>query len=248
MDRFDVIKNCVRYIVSELRPTHIYLYGSLAYGDYNKYSDIDFLILCDSPERIPFVNSSIKTFGFLYKIDLLSFDNFALDHDLNIYSLVYSEKKEYRVCLDVFRFNQFFVLYSSYPDDVASVSGRMNILFHYFTRCLNAYCHLHDYFAFDRIRFFLEKNNLEPYFYEKIRSFLDNLLEYEYFMYSRDDFRPNYEFFMDFFKRSISIFESFISDFYGISDVKDYLMHSQKPDATMRHFLGQTLGVSDAKI
>ena len=78
MDRFDVIKNCVRYIVSELRPTHIYLYGSLAYGDYNKYSDIDFLILCDSPERIPFVNSSIKTFGFLHKIDLLSFDNFAI--------------------------------------------------------------------------------------------------------------------------------------------------------------------------
>ena len=108
MDRFDVIKNCVRYIVSELRPTHIYLYGSLAYGDYNKYSDIDFLILCDSPERIPFVNSSIKTFGFLYKIDLLSFDNFALDHDLNIYSLVYSEKKRISILPRCFSIQSIF--------------------------------------------------------------------------------------------------------------------------------------------
>ncbi len=97
MDRYNVIKICIRTIVTELRPSHLYLYGSLSYGDYNEYSDIDFLAVCACPEKISSVKALLKSFGFNYKVDLLTLDKFGLDHDLNIYSLVYSEKKEYRV-------------------------------------------------------------------------------------------------------------------------------------------------------
>jgi len=82
----DSIKNAVKFVVTELNPDQLVLFGSRARGDHRPDSDFDFVVVgCRSTANWSKVSVALAEEPLtLYKIDLLRFEELSAEYKAEV--------------------------------------------------------------------------------------------------------------------------------------------------------------------